>query len=152
MIQNFPAIAVMGIYTELTSSDIENFRLISSLWKTFNSQLRQAGYSSGTNWQKFGITAQKNGRYFYYTAVPRSSVQTPFREFKIPVFHCLLFTNTGAMNKLSTTISNIYAQQLPQMGIEVNLNRRILHIERYANKFKWNADDSVIEIFVPVEI
>ncbi len=141
-----------GIYTELTNSDSQNFRLISSLWKEFNAQLPQVGYKGGTNWQKFGITAQKNNRLFYYTAVPQNTVRIPFREFEIPAFNYLRFTNIGAMGKLARTLDLIYTEEIPTRGIELDPNRTIIHIERYSNTFKWNAADSQIEIFIPVEL
>ncbi len=78
------------------------------------------------------------------------------REFEIPALHCMMFTNTGAMSGLPRTLDLIYTEEIPRVlrerGIELDPDRKIIHIERYANKFKWNADDSVIEIFVPVEI
>jgi len=152
MIRNIPAQWVTGIYTELTNSQSQNFTLISSLWKEFNIQLRKAGYIGGRNWEKFGITAQKNGRMFYYTVVPRDTVQIPFREFVLPALQCCTFTHHGAMSRLSKTISGIYTDQLPKMGYSVDSNRKIIHIERYSIGFNWNAKDSEIEIIVPVSM
>jgi len=49
-------ISVVGISTALTTSQLENFVIISSLWKRFNADIHKIGNKppSSEDWEKYG--------------------------------------------------------------------------------------------------
>ena len=64
-------IPAVGLSTTLTTSQHENFVIISSLWKRFNAEFHKIGNRppSGKDWEKYGITYSQNHEYCYLAAI-----------------------------------------------------------------------------------
>ena len=64
-------IPAVGLSTTLTTSQHENFVIISSLWKRFNADIHKIGNRppSSKDWEKFGITYSQNLKYCYLAAI-----------------------------------------------------------------------------------
>ncbi len=141
---------VFGISILLTSSQTENYKIISSHWRYFNKKLKTVKRNNKKNWEKFGLTLKKNGNYFYVPTVP--NVESGYFEKHIIQFgKYLKFQHMGDMKNLKVTVHNIYKKVLPESNLRLDIDRTILHFERYDYRFKWNRKDSVIDIYVPIK-
>lgn len=54
------------------------------------------------------------------------------------------------MNRLYETYKKIYQEILPDTDY-IPLQDKFLHFERYDYRFHWNMEDSIIEIWMPIE-
>ncbi len=61
------------------------------------------------------------------------------------------FQHKGDMKNLKGTIYDIYKRILPDSDLILNINRNLIHYERYNYQFKWNNADSIIDIYIPIE-
>lgn len=144
---------VYGLSTELTTSQNENFKIISQHWRKFNSNLQDQKLRQGSHWVKYGITKKIDDRYFYMTAIESMNDLNSLNSLEKDTVNAgeyIRFQHVGSMDRIKLTVRHIYKHIIPSHGIKVNDNRELLHYERYDNRFNWNAKNSIIDIYVPV--
>ena len=56
----------------------------------------------------------------------------------------------GAMEKIYETYGKIYQEIIPNTPY-TPIKNIILHFEKYDYRFHWNRDNSVIEIWIPIQ-
>lgn len=151
-------IDVVGISTTLTQSQSENAIIVSRLWQRLNAEIHQIGnrLSSGSDWEKFGITYSQNHEYRYLAAIPfQQSMLLPAHMIRRHIargrYACI--THRGPMTNLPATIQSIYKEMLPERNLipESREKAGLIQFERYDSRFHWNRPDSIIEIYVPIE-
>jgi predicted transcriptional regulator YdeE len=145
----FEKISVSGISCKLTKSYKENFKLISSGWKSFNKTLYTHGLSQAENWKKFGISYKVNEQYFYFIAIPYAE-NSSLQSFIIDAGQYATFEHLGNLNKLPETLNSIYLEKLPNSEVKIDTNRILLHYELYNHRFNWNHENSHIDIIIPL--
>jgi len=150
-IKYIPKISVCYFETQLTTSHQKNSSIISDHWKKFNSLLRLNEIKFDSEWQKFGITIKINNQYYYQCAFPSKNHIPQFKHSNIPAENFAKFNHAGPLYSLSKTINQIYKQIIPRSPLDIDLNRSLIHYERYDSKFNWNNQNSIIEIFVPLK-
>jgi len=92
-------IILIGMSIELTTSQIENYRIIRKHWMNFNSILKSAKYNSKSNWTKYGLTFKIDGKYFYKSAIPYNKSYQDFNTIDIPEGLYARFQHNGNMEK-----------------------------------------------------
>ena len=155
-IDSFQAV---GLATALTRSHTKNFGIISNLWKRFNAQIHNIGNrpEPESNWVKFGITYALDNEYRYLAAIQYlDNMRVPKTMTKkvIAPGQYACFTHRGKLTRLKSTVNNIYKRILPAKNItpEPLYKAGLIQFEKYDNRFHWNRSDSIIEIYVPIEI
>ena len=148
---NVPKINVCYFETQLTTSHQKNFSIIQGHWKKFNTRLRINKIKFDSEWEKFGITTKTNNLYFYQCAFYSESRIPQFEYAHIPAGSFAKFTHTGPLYSLSKTINQIYKEIIPSSPLNINFNRSVIHYERYDSRFNWNNQNSIIDIFVPLQ-
>jgi len=143
-------ISVCYYQTELTRSHNQNFLIIRQHWNEFNNRLRTNKVKLGLNWEKYAITKKRNDRYFYQCAFPSTTEIPQFKFTIIPGGHYVKFDHKGSMKMIKSTINEIYNNVIPRSHTEIDINRSLIHFERYDSRFNWNGKDSVIELYVPI--
>jgi len=143
-------IILKGMSIELTTSQIENYGIIRKHWMNFNSILKSAKYNSKSNWTKYGITFKIDGKYFYMSAIPCNECYQDFKNIDISEGLFARFQHNGSMEKIKTTVYDIYKRIIPEKQLHVDSERSILHFELYDYRFQWNKDNSIIDIYLPV--
>ena len=148
-------IQTIGISTMLTGSQQKNFTIISGLWKQFNAEIHKIKNRGLTkdNWEKFGITYTQHHEYFYAATIQYTPDMIPPKSMirkDIVQGQYACFVHTGSLNKLKSTIYNIYKNILPENDL-IPDKTKLIYFEKYDNRFHWNKPGSVIEIFVPIK-
>ena len=150
-IDELEAISVIGQETRLTNYQCRNLDISIKFWKQFNAALKKAYLAQGGNWSKYAFMYKRDGIFYYYCAIPRrTTVPDDFMIKEIPPQKYLVVEHIGPMENIYNTYSNIYNVILPECKY-VPDQTRFLHFERYDSRFQWNRNDSVIEIWVPVQ-
>ena len=72
----------------------------------------------------------------------------PQRAFCIKKY--LVVEHIGAMDKIYETYGKIYEEIIPSTSY-IPIKDIILHFEKYDYRFHWNSDNSVIEIWIPIQ-
>ncbi len=154
---SFSQIEVIGLKTELTSSQNRNFDIISKHWKAFNSALYTIPNHSkpSGNWVKYGITYKENGTYYYLASIPNNPDSIcPGNMIRqtITLGNYALFCHKGKMSDIKRTVSYIFKEAVPARNIAIKEidSSGIVYFEKYDEKFKWNRGDSIIELFLPI--
>lgn len=142
---------VIGLQVELTKSQNQNHRIITSHWKSFNRELRTRKIKSDGNWLKFGVTKKTGDQYFYLTAIPKKVDVHGFFEEKLKGGEYLCFEHRGDMGLLKATVNDIYKKTIPESEFELDESRTTIHYEQYDHRFSWNKPSSLISIYVPVK-
>ncbi|MGL1892238.1 MAG: GyrI-like domain-containing protein [Spirochaetaceae bacterium] len=140
---------VEGLPVLLTKSQTENQRIISNHWEKVNSMFNTIKRRIDHNWEKYGLTFKKNNSYFYMPSVPIID-SVNLKQYVIPKNKYVKFVHCGDMNKLKFTYFDIYKDILPKNSFKLNLDRPMVHYERYDNRFNWNSSKSEIDIFIPI--
>ena len=148
---NVPKINVCYFETQLTTSHQKNYPIIQDHWKKFNILLRINGIKFDSEWEKLGITIKTNNQYFYRCAFNSENRIPQFEHAHIPAGIFGKFTHTGPLYSLSKTINQIYKTIISSSPLDIDLNRSIIHYERYDSRFNWNNQNSIIEIYVPLQ-
>ena len=146
-----PRTNVCYFETQLTTSHQNNFSIISDHWEKFNSLLRINEIKFDSEWEKFGITKKANNQYIYQCAFPSEERIPQFKHSNIPAGNFAKFNHAGPLYLLSKTINQIYKQIIPGSLLDIDFNRSLIHYERYDSKFNWNNQNSIIEIYVPLQ-
>lgn len=136
--------------TDITQSHRANGAIIAAHWKKFNHLLRVNQVKLGSNWEKFGITGKADGRYTYSCAFASKLSQDQFTPSIISQGEFARFSHQGAMRFMSRTINKIYKNAIPNLALNIDINRSIVHFERYDQRFQWSDKNSIIDIFIPL--
>jgi len=139
----------------ITKSQEKNYGIINDFWKEFNGNIKKFNLSMGTggNWEKYGVTYKTGDIYKYFCGIPLEYEYTNdvFTEFKLIGGNYAIFQHKGAMCNLKITLFNIYKKIIPENNLLLN-QREYLHFELYNHKFKWNNKESIIGIYIPINI
>jgi len=141
---------VHGLWVQLTTSQSDNFKIITKHWQYFNHQLKINQIEFQNNWLKFAITKKINNEYFYLTAIPYTIDIKGFKKEEILGGNFISFEHIGALNLIKFTLLNIYKKFLPNSSFKLDNNRKLIHFEQYDYRFKWNKPNSIIEIYLPL--
>ena len=148
---NVPQINVCYFETQLTTSHQNNFSIISGHWKKFNTLIRINGIKLDAKWEKFGITIKTKNQYFYRCAFYSENRIPQFEPAYIPAGSYAKFIHTGPVYLLSKTINQIYKTIIPNSPLGIDLDRSVIHYERYDSRFNWNDQNSIVEIYIPLQ-
>lgn len=141
---------VIGQEIELTNFQKKNIKISTDFWRVFNTNLKKAYLSQFGNWIKYAFMERRNGKIFYYCAIPEKSViPEGFIRKKIKAGRYLVIEHIGPMNSIYDTYTKIYKEVLPNKKY-IPLQREFMHFERYDYRFQWNSEKSVIEIWLPI--
>ena len=144
---------IYGLSVSLTKSQDRNYMIISNLWKEFNTKLRFSDLpkQTGGNWEKYGITYKTGDIYKYFCGIPveEEYSSNSFEEYKISEGNYILFQHKGAMHNLKNTLFTIYKKIIPENNLILNQSE-YFHFELYNYKFKWNNNESIIGIYIPL--
>ena len=143
--------SVYGITAELTTSQTENSKIISRHWRKFNRHLPNKNLWQGKGWVKYGITKKVEDKYFYMAAIESNVTIASLEIDTINTGEFIRFQHVGSLERIKLTISDIYRNVIPVQGIKINSNRALVHYERYDYRFNWNDQNSIIDIYVPVD-
>jgi predicted transcriptional regulator YdeE len=147
-------IKLYGLSVNITKSQTKNHDIIKDFWKEFNIKLKTVNLprKSGGHWEKYGITYKSGDIYKYFCGVPveNNYENTFFEENKIVNGNYAVFQHKGAMYYIKDTINKIYKEIIPNNKFELN-QIEYFHFELYNYKFKWNNDESIIGIYVPIK-
>ncbi|MDR0749632.1 MAG: GyrI-like domain-containing protein [Tannerellaceae bacterium] len=142
-----------GLSVALTKSQNRNYAIISNFWKEFNAKLRLSDLpkQTGGNWEKYGITCKTDEEYRYFCGIPVDNEYTNpnFEERTITQGNHILFKHKGTMFNLKDTFYSIYKDIIPTGKLVLNQSQ-YFHFERYSYQFKWNNENSIIEIYLPI--
>jgi len=87
----------------------------------------------------------------YLVGVPEAVLPDASKQFSRHVIkggEYVVFTHVGTLDKMPLTFDYIYSKWFPKSGYE---SRPGEEIEYYDSRFKDNAPDSVVEIWIPVQ-
>lgn len=141
---------VVGMRTKLTSKKKENLKLAMDFWKCFNQQLRKNYMQQFGKWRKYAFMEREEQGLYYFCAVPKKVIiPSGFIEKKVEEQKYLVATHEGKMSAIYETYDRLYKEILPHSPYE-RLQGGFLHFEKYDEQFRWEKDDSKIEIWVPV--
>ena len=143
------AVNVHGLSIELTRSQRKNYDLISRFWPEFNRRLKIEKINVGSDWQKYGIIYKSGNSYRYLCAVPECKQIHGFKNMLIANGKYAVFQHVGKMIGVSETMNKIYKQIIPDRGLKLQ-QHGFLHFEKYDYRFNWNNDNSLFEIYLPI--
>lgn len=150
-IRQSDSITLIGQSVKLTKQKTTNIKISTQFWQTFNVNLKKSKLTQGGNWVKYAVMERKGNALFYYCAIPKQTTVPDGFEVKSLAEHTyLVVEHAGAMNKIYDTYTIIYQYLLPELNIKP-VSDDFLHFERYDYRFHWNEDNSIIEIWVPIQ-
>ncbi len=150
-IREIEAFTVIGQKVELTNYQKRNIQISIQFWRKFNSNLKKSYLSQAGNWIKYAFMEKRNGKLFYFCAIPkRNIIPDNFLYKEIQAYKYLVVEHTGSMDKIYETYSKIYKELLPNTEYAL-LQKDFLHFERYDYRFHWNKESSIIEIWLPIK-
>lgn len=150
-IREIEAFTVIGQEVELTNYQKRNIQISTQFWRKFNSNLKKSYLSQAGNWIKYAFMEKRNGKLFYFCAIPkRNIIPDNFLYKEIQAYKYLVVEHTGSMDKIYETYSKIYKELLPNTEYAL-LQKDFLHFERYDYRFHWNKESSIIEIGLPIK-
>lgn len=150
-IREIEAFTVIGQEVELTNYQKRNIQIITQFWRKFNSNLKKSYLSQAGNWIKYAFMEKRNGKLFYFCAIPKINIiPDNFLYKEIQAYKYLVVEHTGSMDKIYETYSKIYKELLPNTEYAL-LQKVFLHFERYDYRFHWNKESSIIEIWLPIK-
>ena len=145
---------IYGLSVILTKSQYSNYEIINNFWKEFNAKLRFSDLpiQIGGNWEKYGITYKVEDIYKYFCGIPVKNeyCNNNFEEQNISEGNYVLFQHKGSMYNLKNTIYKIYKEIIPENKFTLNQSK-YYHFELYNYQFKWNNNESIIEIYIPIK-
>jgi predicted transcriptional regulator YdeE len=144
------AVSLYGLKVALTTSQTKNYKIITDHWQHFNRFLQSEKKAPKDNWEKYGVTLKIDQQYFYMAAIPSQSALENFEKVELISGEYACFEHRGAMSNIKETIFNIYKKEIDKHEIILKKERKVLHFEHYDHLFKWNKDDSVIKIYLPI--
>ena len=109
------------------------------------------------NCVKYAFMERRNGNLYYFCSIPkynglikRTILPDNFLYKEIPSYKYLVVEHIGAMGKIYETYRKIYQEIIPNTPY-TPIKNIILHFEKYDYRFHWNRDNSVIEIWIPIQ-
>lgn len=151
IIREMEAFSVIGQEVELTNFQNRNIKICTQFWREFNSNLKRAYLSQAGNWLKYAFMQRRKEKLFYYCAIPRKIVVPDgFLSKEIAPHRYLVAEHIGSMDRIYDTYRKIYQEILPNTPY-TPLQDDFLHFERYDYRFQWNKENSIIEIWIPIE-
>ncbi len=149
-IRELDRFSVIGQEIELTNATAKNVQISTQFWKTFNVKLKKAYLSQGGNWLKYAFMIKRDDKLFYYCAIPkRNTIPDTFIYQEIPASKYLVVEHKGSMVEIYKTYKMIYKEIIPTTGYKL-IRDNFLHFEKYDYRFRWNRENSIIEIWVPI--
>lgn len=150
-IKELGAFSIIGQEIELTNFQIRNIQISTQFWRKFNSNLKKSYLSQSGNWIKYAFMEKREGKLFYYCAIPKKAVVPEcFTLKKIKPHRYLIVEHMGSMDKIYGTYRKVYQELLPNSNY-VPIQDDFLHFEKYGYRFNWNREDSIIEIWIPIQ-
>lgn len=150
-IREIEAFTVIGQEVELTNYQKRNIQISAQFWRKFNSNLKKSYLSQAGNWIKYAFMEKRNGKLFYFCAIPkRNIIPDNFLYKEIQAYKYLVVEHTDSMDKIYETYSKTYKELLPNTEYAL-LQKDFLHFERYDYRFHWNKESSIIEIGLPIK-
>ena len=149
-IRESEAFSVIGQEVLLTNHQTKNIQISSQFWRIFNANLKKAYLSQSGNWLKYAFMEKRNEKLFYYCAIPRKVViPDGFTARDIQPHRYMVVEHVGAMDKIYDTYWKIYQELLPSTEFRP-ISDDFIHFERYDYRFHWNQENSIIEIWIPI--
>lgn len=143
--------SLIGQEIVLTTSQKENMKISMQFWQRFNHNLKEANLSQHGHWLKYAIMERRNNNLYYFCAIPDKGIcPSTFISKHIDASTYVVVEHVGSMNDIYVTYDHIYHKIIPQIPY-VLYNRNFLHFEKYDERFHWNRQDSIIEIWVPIQ-
>lgn len=94
---------------------------------------------------------KRAGKLYYFCAIPkRAVIPDDFLYKEIPAYKYLVVEHIGAMDKIYETYGKIYREIIPNLPY-IPIKDSFLHFEKYDYRFRWNRNNSIIEIWIPVK-
>lgn len=150
-IRELEAFSVIGQEIQLTGYRTKNIQISTQFWSTFNANLKKAYLSQSGTWLKYAFMERKNGGLTYFCAIPkRTIIPDGFILKEIQPHQYLVAEHTGAMNRIYDTYEELYRNLLPNIKYEP-LPTDLIHFEKYDERFHWNRENSIIEIWIPIK-
>ena len=141
---------IIGKKYELTMSLMKNKGLAKKHWWDFNQNLKMYNIQLGKNWSKYAITERLDDRIYYFIAIPYNEyVPSNFIVCEIIKSHYLTYEHKGNIDLLSNSINYVFKEIIPKNNI-IRKNS-FAYFEKYDYRFKWNNENSIIDINVPIE-
>ena len=151
-IQEHPAFSVIGQDTGMTKYQRENIQISKQFWKQFNANLKKVYLAQSGNWTKYAFMEKRDGILRYYCAIPKKAViPESFILKEVKSHRYLVVQHIGPIDKIYDTYKIAYQEILPNNSY-VPLQEDFLHFEKYDFRFHWNREDSIIEIWIPIQI
>jgi predicted transcriptional regulator YdeE len=151
------ATKVIGSTTQLSKSQTQNYKIITSHWKSFNHSLHEINSYDFNNpeWLKYGISYLIDQEYFYSANIPfDDGVHYPdyMQQTLIEEGDIAHFQHIGSMESLKLSIFELFKFQIPSLKLNLKYLKTngIVYYERYSSKFQWNSDNSIIDLFFPI--
>jgi predicted transcriptional regulator YdeE len=142
-----------GLSVIISKSQSENYSIISNFWKEFNIKIKVSNLpiKNGGNWEKYGVTYKIGDVYKYFCGIPveYNYDNKLYEVFEIVDGEYAVFQHKGAMYNLKNTINKIYKEIIPNDKLALNQNK-YFHYELYNYQFKFNKNESIIEIYLPI--
>lgn len=150
-IQEHSAFLVIGQETGMTNYQMENIKISKQFWKQFNENLKKSYLAQSGNWTKYAFMEKRDGKLFYYCAIPkRAVIPESFILKEVKSHRYLVVQHRGPIDKIYDTYKIAYQEILPNNSY-VLLQEEFLHFEKYDFRFHWNREDSIIEIWIPIQ-
>lgn len=150
-IQRMPAFSVMGRQITLTASKKQNMQISTAFWRSFNASLSRHSLQQRGVWLKYAFMKRAGEQLLYICAIPkREVVPADFFCMEIPEKLYMIVAHHGPMYQIYDTYDRIYKELLPQSGYRLD-HQDFLHFERYDARFAWNKEDSILEIWIPLQ-
>ena len=150
-IKELNAFEVIGQEVELTNYKKKNIQISTQFWRKFNSSLKKSYLSQSGNWVKYAFMERRNGNLYYFCSIPKRTILPDnFLYKEIPSYKYLVVEHIGAMGKIYETYRKIYQEIIPNTPY-TPIKNIILHFEKYDYRFHRNRDNSVIEIWIPIQ-
>lgn len=145
------AFSVIGQEIELTNYQKKNIQISTQFWKRFNNNLKKSYLSQTENWVKYAFMEKRAGKLYYFCAIPkRAVIPDDFLYKEIPAYKYLVVEHIGAMDKIYETYGKVYQEIIPNLPY-IPIKDSFLHFEKYDYRFRWNRNNSIIEIWIPVK-
>lgn len=148
---------LIGLSCECSNNQVNNFKLISDLWKRFNKELYKiSNRKTEPEWTKYGIAYDSNKKdYFKYLAAIEVNEFTDdpnFTQLLLPKNKYRVFEHKGTVKNLYKSIVKVFRTDLPKLDHEliINSESNISFVEKYDKRFSWTSENSIIEIHIPI--
>lgn len=149
-IRRIDDIFVVGEACPLTNNLTVNTKRSIQFWQQFNKKLKINHLIQGMNFEKYAITYRRNNQLYYSCCVPSNgNYPKGFEIYRIPAGDYAIFEHAGPMHKIKDTIRLIFEKYIPEAQLQKR-NHEIIYYEKYTQKFNFDDEQSIVEIYVPI--